>query len=187
MAIIKDTLIITYELSIDTETGEIISTSIVNKEIGKKKSSTKKKKVEEDPNPKITLEQNKLILNSAAQGFMKVQADDKLDIKYEQTGKGLQPVIGTDEAFGTYGSGNRLTKTGTISFRGAKNEELSKYGTCFSVVAHPKKENLFILQSLDGVAPITEELKDDEIADLPFDLNIDDANVEEVDTKFFQL
>jgi hypothetical protein len=40
------------------------------------------------------------------------------------------PVIGTDAAFGTK-AGNKLTKTNTVSYRGAANDKLAAYGTIF--------------------------------------------------------
>ena len=47
-------------------------------------------------------------------------------------GKTAVPVIGTDTAFGTKG-GNKLTKTNTVSFRGAANDKLAEFGTTFTL------------------------------------------------------
>lgn len=97
---------LTFNLIVDTSTGEF---EVINTETGetksikaevKKKTSTRKKK-DEDPTPKITLEDNKYSLNSAAVDLMGVAPDDRLDIKMEKQGKKLQPVIGSNEAFGT--------------------------------------------------------------------------------------
>ena len=63
MAIITQLHTITYELSIDTETGEIVGTKIVSK---KEENNTTPKKVnrkktqEEDSEPKVYLEENKI-------------------------------------------------------------------------------------------------------------------------------
>ena len=79
----------------------------------------------------------------------------------------------------------------------SKNEELSKYGTEFTILAHDSKEGLFILSS--GEIPISqEELNGDEniaLEEDPLPLDIDlselvdnqDANVTEIDANFFKL
>lgn len=98
-----------FIISVDTTTGEF---EVVNSETGeikkvdlpkeKKSSSKKTTKKDENPNPTLTLEENKYILNSAAVELLEVEPEDRLDIKYEKQGKGdLIPVIGTNEAFGT--------------------------------------------------------------------------------------
>lgn len=186
---------ITYEAKIDTDTGEILETKIVSKSPIKETSS--KKEVEDtDTEPKIVLEGNKYHLNNAAINLMGIAVGDKLDIKYEDGKGGSVPVIGTDEAFGTK-SGCKLTKSNTVSCRGSKNEELSKYGSEFKLVPHPSKDGLFVLttdtikaEQLIGDDNIKEEGGEDE--EVPFDLNVDeidgkDANVEEIDSKYFQL
>ena len=63
---------------------------------------------------------------------MKICADCRVDIKYKKKDKVSVPVIGTDAAFETKG-GNKLTKTNTISFRGAANEKLAQFGTTFKL------------------------------------------------------
>lgn len=97
---------LTFNLVVDTSTGEF---EVINTETGetksvkaetKKRTSSKKKK-DDDPTPKITLEDNKYCLNSAAVDLMGVEPDDRLDIKMEKQGKLLIPIIGTNEAFGT--------------------------------------------------------------------------------------
>lgn len=176
---------ITYEAKIDTDTGAILDTKIVSKSPSKEKSPIKE---DNDPEPKITLETNKYCLNNAAVKLMNITAGDKLDIKYEEGKDCAVPIIGTDDAFGTKG-GCKLTKTNTVACRGNKNEELSKYGSVFKLVPHPQKEGLFVLTSdkvqIDQLKGDKEEDKEED--DLPFDLDITDPNVEEIDSKYFQL
>lgn len=199
------TLTLQYAMKINTETGEILETKLIKRSVDKsnfevttpKKKASKPKK-EEVSTPQLILEDNKYCLNAAAVELMQVGPDSKLDIKYEKRGNQMIPVIGTDEAFGTKG-GNKLTKSNTVACRGSKNEELSKYGTEFTILAHDSKEGLFILSS--GEIPISqEELNGDENIALeedeePLPLDIDlpelvddkDANVTEIDANFFKL
>lgn len=196
MAEVKETFTVhlTYEMSVDIETGEVLETKLVDRtvdKLGSKPSKAKKVIKDEDPEPKVYLEGNKLQLNQAALDLMKVEDGVKLDIKYDNS----RPVIGTTDAFGTAG-GNKLTKAGTIAFRGNKNDELSKHGDTFTLKPHPTKGGLFIL---DSGKEIPEPEKDETIsideedADLPFELDLaeivedKDAEITEIDSTFFNL
>lgn len=163
--------------AINSETGEIKSFSPV------KKSTTKKSvsKVDTDTTPKLTLETSKYILTQAAADLLGVQPDDRIDIKYEKQGKRMVPIIGSNEAFGTK-AGNKLTKSLTVSCRGKANEELSQYGTIFTITAHPTKEGLFILNG-DKIIPEqqvddTVEIKEDQ-SDVDLDSELDDLLAED--------
>ena len=163
--------------AINSETGEIKSFSPV------KKSTTKKSvsKVDTDTTPKLTLETSKYILTQAAADLLGVQPDDRIDIKYEKQGKRMVPIIGSNEAFGTK-SGNKLTKSLTVSCRGKANEELSQYGTTFTITAHPIKEGLFILNG-DKIIPEQQvddavEIKEDQ-SDVDLDSELDDLLAED--------
>lgn len=177
MAIIKQQFTITYEREIDSNTGEIIKTSIVKtSDKTTKRESVKTDSIEEDNEPKLYLEDSKCKLNQAAINLMSLEAGDKVDIKYEQDKAGIVPLIGKDEYFGTKG-GNKLSKTNTIACRGIKNSELAKYGKEFTIVKHPSKEGLFILTSGNKVETIEE------------DINIDDLieDTTEITSDFFKL
>lgn len=193
------TLTLQYAMKINTDTGELLETKLIKRSVDKSnfevtttKRKTSKPKKDESTTPQLILDDNKYYLNAAAIELMQVGPDSKIDIKYE---KGV-PVIGTDEAFGTKG-GNKLTKNNTVAYRGAKNEELSKYGTEFTISAHNSKEGLFVLSSEN--APVQQEkLNGDENVALEEDslsLDIDlaglvedqDANITEIDANFFKL
>ena len=163
--------------AINSETGEIKSFSPV------KKSTTKKSvsKVDTDTTPKLTLETSKYILTQAAADLLGVQPDDRIDIKYEKQGKRMVPIIGSNEAFGTK-AGNKLAKSLTVSCRGKANEELSQYGTTFTITAHPIKEGLFILNG-DKIIPEQQvddavEIKEDQ-SDVDLDSELDDLLAED--------
>lgn len=199
MPTIKETFILslTYEMSVDTETGEVLETKLIDRSINKPvkamKATAKEAVQDNDKEPKLYLEDNKCRLNSKAISLMGINPGDKLDIKYDEGKNGSVPIIGTDEAFGTKG-GNKLTKSNTIACRGSKNEELSKYGKEFVLAVHPSKAGLFVLTS-EEVA-VDQLVGDNNVnIDTPegIDLNLEglvddkDVNVSSIDTNFFKL
>ena len=199
MPTIKETFILslTYEMSVDTETGEVLETKLIDRSVNKlvkaMKVTASEAVQDNDEEPKLYLEDNKCRLNSKAISLMGISPGDKLDIKYDEGKNGSVPVIGTDEAFGTKG-GNKLTKSNTIACRGSKNEELSKYGKEFVLAVHPSKAGLFVLTS-EEVA-VDQLVGDDNInIDTPEGIDLDleglvddkDANVSSIDTNFFKL
>ena len=71
------------------------------------------------------------------------------------------PIIGREELF--EGSGNRLTKSNTISYRGEQNTILREYGTCFKLVrfkTYFKLENIEIKQESDDLSEEENYLND---------------------------
>ena len=187
------TVKLTYEMSVNIDTGEILETRLIDRSINNSdlkavKSSTKKKIVE-DKEPKLILEDNKYRLNNAAIELMKLSSDSKLSIKYVQGNSGDVPVICIDD------HGNKITKSNTVACRGNKNAELAKYGEEFILVSHPSKPGLFILTS-ESIKP--EQLTGDdnvniEDEDSLFDLSLkdlaedEDTNITEIDSSFFKL
>ena len=199
MPTIKETFILslTYEMSVDTETGEVLETKLIDRSVNKPvkamKATANEAVQDDDKEPKLYLEDNKCRLNSKAVSLMGISPGDKLDIKYDDGKNGSVPIIGTDESFGTKG-GNKLTKSNTIACRGSKNEELSKYGKEFVLATHPSKAGLFVLTS-EEVA-VDQLVGDDNInIDTPEGIDLDleglvddkDANVSSIDTNFFKL
>lgn len=196
------TITLKYQARVDTETGEMTTKCISRKvdktnfEVVEEKSKrkTSKSKKEESTVPSLILEENKYCLNQAAITLMGVEPDCKLDIKYEKRGKETIPVIGSDESFGTH-NGNKLNKSLTVACRGSKREELSKYGTEFTLVPHETKDGIFILQNKNAdfeptVSNVPET--EDEI-ELPDDIDLQDliddkdTTITEVDASMFQL
>lgn len=181
------TITLKYQVSVNTETGEM-TTKCISRKIDKsnfevtevKKKSQKKVESNE---PLLMLDTNKFTLTQAAVFLMEIKPGDKLDIKYEKNGTNLEPVIGTAENFGTPNAGNKFTKSYTCVCRGNKNQELSKYGTEFLIV--PYKDGIFKLVSKDKkVEENIVDILDDDLQDL---IDDKDAKVEEIDTNIFQL
>lgn len=156
-----------------TDTREYLDDSI---KTTKKKSSTSKSssaKIDDsNPDPILTLEDNKYILNAAAIEALGVTpGESTIDIKNQKIGTKKVKVIGSSETFGTK-AGNKLTLKGTVSFRGKSNEELSEFGNIFKLEPHPNVIGLFILkgnnQSDDEEEVVPEEediIEDSEIED----------------------
>lgn len=146
---------------IDTETGEIITKEATLGDFkDKKKSSSRAKKPKDnDPIAKLTLLDNKIQLNAAAVEMTGYTPDMKIDVKFEKKGRVITPVLCPDDK-----TGNRLTKTYTVSFRGSRHDNLSEHGTIFELIPYEDKEGWF---KLKGDAPA----KEDDIIDLPEELN----------------
>lgn len=179
---------ILFHYDVNEQTGEItyIGKEEISVDTKATKSATKTStkastaKVDANPDPIITLDSNKLILTQGAVDLLQVCADCRVDIKYKKKGKKAVPIIGTDAAFGTK-SGNKLTKSNTVSYRGSANEKLSAYGTTFKLES-TEDEGIYYLV---GDKVQEENSVPDEIIDIESELNIeslDNLNIDEDDT-----
>ena len=175
---------ILFHYNFDENTGEI--TFIGKEEITVDTATSTKRqakavKVEANIEPLITLDSNKLVLTTGAVQFMNICADCRIDIKYEKKDKKAVPIIGTDAAFGTK-AGNKLTKSNTVSYRGAANEKLAAYGTTFRL--EPTK-NTGIYYLVGDMEPAEEKVPE-EIINIENELDIDvldDLNVDSDSTE----
>lgn len=167
----------TYEVSINTETGEILKTKLIN-------SLKDERIVDNSEDPKLYLEDNKYRLNDSAISLF--DTNSKLVIRYEQTDNGDIPIIGNSESFGIK-EGNKITKSNTVSFRGSKNDELAKYGNEFTLIPHSIRPNIFILKS-DKQEDIKQGDENVNIEDTIFNLDFEDiVDNEDINSDFFQL
>lgn len=180
------TINLTYEIKVNTDTGEILSTTLIKRSVDNSDLKPSKNIIQdESPEPTLYLEENKYRLNTAAIQLMGLNSNSKILIKYEDCGDKIIPVIGTNLAFHVSG-GNRLTKSNTVGCRGNNHDELAKYGNIFKIAAHPNKEGLFILI---GDTPQSELNGDENIQVDEINLEdlVDDSNVTEIDSTFFKL
>lgn len=155
------------------------------------KSSTTKKstsKVDDNPEPLITLEANKLVLTQGAVDALNPCEDCRIDIKYKKKDKKLVPVIGTDAAFGTK-AGNKLTKTNTVSYRGAANDKLAAYGTVFHLEPTEEEGIFYMVGDKNPIEPeVPKELVDIESElDIPSLDDLDNADDKELGNFDFNL
>lgn len=141
---------------VDKETGEIITREATLgdfKEVKKTTSTRSKKPKDEDPVAKVTLLEGKIQMNNAAVQMTGWEPEMKIDIKFDKKGRTTTPVMVKAD------TGNRLTKTYTISCRGSKHDNLAEYGDIFEVIPYEGKEGYF---KLKGNAE-----KEDDIIDVP--------------------
>ena len=178
---------ILFHYEVNEQTGEItyIGKEEISVDTKATKSATKTStkasaaKVDANPDPIITLDSNKLILTQGAVDLLQVCADCRVDIKYKKKDKKAVPIIGTDAAFGTK-SGNKLTKSNTVSYRGAANEKLSAYGPTFKLEPTEDKGIYYLV----GDKVREENSVPDEIIDIENELDIeslDNINIDEDD------
>ena len=158
-------MLIDFKLCYDDEAGKFVALNVETGEIrdfapttAKKTTTTRssKKKVDENPNPQLTLEDNKYSLNTAAVELMGVEPEAKLCIKMKKIDGSMTPIIGTNEAFKVK-DGNRLTKSFTVACRGANHDALAAYGTIFDLEANPNLEGTFILKGDKGPVIVHDE------------------------------
>jgi hypothetical protein len=148
---------------VDTETGEILTREATLgdfKEVKKTTSTRTKKPKDEDPVAKLTLLEGKLQMNNAAVQMTGFEPEMKIDIKFEKKGRVTTPVMMQAD------SGNRLTKTYTISCRGSKHDNLAEYGDVFEIIPYEGKDGHFKLkgnvEKEDDIIDVPEEIVDPE-------------------------
>lgn len=125
---------ITVTFDFNSETEEVSNIKVADKS-EKKKTTTKKVKdiVVESSNPTIILESNKLVFSQAIVSEMKLEPDDRIVIKWDKVGNTMIPIIGKDIAFDEEGSGNKVTKSNTVTYKGKSNTALANYGSEFTI------------------------------------------------------
>lgn len=187
-------MMITFDYDPETNEYKPLKQEIVKDKVQK---ITKAEEAEDSAEPQITLEANKYVLNKAAATLMGVEWENRLDIKYQPVEKGgmMFPIIGTDTAWKTK-SGNKLTKSLTVSCRGNANELLSKYGDTFTVTPWKGHEGLFVMIGNKDRSEEEPTIKDDNISikedenpveDLPLDTELDDEEAYKIDDISFEI
>lgn len=148
--------------------------------------STKKQTVkeEESSEPQLSLLDNKYSLNTAALDMLGVVPGDKIDIKYQIVDSINYPIIGSSTNWKS-SSGNKLTKSGTVSYRGKANDMLLTFGDVFNFTPWNGHDGLFILIGNkeqivdDNIEPTTDESLEE---DKPIDettTNDDDISLDD--------
>ena len=162
---------------VDDTTGEIITREATLgdfKEVTAKKKATSSKKPKDDGDPvaKVMLLDGKIQLNTAAINLTGYEPDMKIDIKFEKKGKKQIPVMMQAD------SGNRLTKSYTISCRGSKHDNLLEHGDVFELEPYPDKDGYFYLKGNkaieDDIIEVPQEISEpeDDFSDEDFDLGL---------------
>lgn len=187
-------MMITFDYDPETNEYKPLKQEIVKDKVQK---ATKAEEAEDSAEPQITLEANKYVLNKAAATLMGIEWENRLDIKYQPVEKGgmMFPIIGTDTAWKTK-SGNKLTKSLSVSCRGNANELLSKYGNTFTVTPWKGHEGLFVMIGNKDRSEEEPTIKDDNISikedenpveDLPLDTELDNEEAYKIDDVSFEI
>ena len=150
---------------LDETTGELITREATLgdfKEVKKSSTSTRTRKPkDEDPIAKLNLLDNKIQFNAAAVEMTGFEPEMKIDIKFEKKGRVTTPVLCQDDK-----TGNRLTKTFTISCRGSKHDNLAEFGDVFELTPYEGKEGYFKLkgnvEKEDDIIDVPEEISNPE-------------------------
>ena len=180
----------------DPETDSVSDVKCTVDGVEKKKKTTKKVKDVEEEMAKealITLESNKIAFNNKAVADMNIEYEDRIVIKWEKAEKGgktMIPIIGKDVAFDEEDTGNKVTKSNTITYKGKSNAVLSEFGSEFTIV--PYREGIWKLVSTQAGGtishpdvPLEEVLEEAEETEADLLVNTDEDT--EIDTLTFQL
>lgn len=182
------------EFDFDPETGDYtpISREIIEEGAATPKKAKSVMKDDGSTEPIVILEENKLVLNSKAVEVLGAEWEDRISVIYQKYEDKLVPVIGKDEVFGCK-SGNKLTKSKTVSCRGKANTKLAEHGTEFKLI--PLNNDTFIMDG--GVdIPYVEDSKkkrvdpkikvvEDDIPEvLPMEATLDGDGSEEITEEF---
>lgn len=139
-------VLVTFDF--DPETDSVTNVKCSVDGVEKKKRTTKKLKdvVEEMAStPIITLESNKLIFNNRSVADMELNPEDRVVIKWKEIDNKMSPIIGKDIAFDEEGTGNKVTKSFTVTYKGKANDILADAGKEFTLV--PYGDNIWRLIS----------------------------------------
>lgn len=167
---------------VDDSTGELITREATLgdfKEVKKTTTRTRKPKDDGSTKPQVILLEGKVQLNQRAQELTGWEPEMKIDIQFEKKGRITTPVMMPKD------SGNRLTKTFTVSCRGSKHDNLAEYGDTFDMVPYENKEGYFKL--------LGNNIKEDDVIDVPEEIThpdeLDEDNLDEsgIDLEDFDL
>lgn len=160
---------ITFDYNPETNEYKPIKQEIV-------KETPTPKKMEDNGEAKLQLLDNKYELNGSAVNLLGISAGDRVDIKYQMVDGIKYPIIGASNTW-KCASGNKLTKSSTVSYRGTANQMLAEYGDEFTFSEWKNHEGLYVLIG-------NKEIEQDENIELPDDepeVDLSDDNIKEDD------
>lgn len=106
----------------------------------------------------VTVLDSKLELTKDAIALLGAKPGDRIAVNYwTSDNENTFPVIGKADAFTDDTNGNKLTKSGTVSFRGDQRKMLLEYGSTFKVISF--KEKMFMLEPYTSDEQIESETK----------------------------
>lgn len=164
---------------IDTDTNQVLSTSetVETKEgqvlpilatPAKRTKKAETKLIDDDSEPSVKLEDNKLVLNASAMKAIDAVPGDRVTINYVEREDGtFAPIISKSGVYGDPVGGNKLTKSGTVMYKGKQATSLLQYGKNFVVDPTVKDVAKYALALVDPNAEIMIDIKEDELIPTP--------------------
>jgi len=129
-------------IDLDVENRKVVKVTVLDEE--GKRPRQRKKKESSDSEPTLKVDSNKLILSDSLLDLIDADAGDRVAINYYTVDNTETfPLVGRSEMFAGKESGNKLTKSNTISFKGNQRDVLLEYGDSFT--AEPFKEGVYKL------------------------------------------
>jgi len=178
---------VTFEF--DTETEEVSKMKCSIDGVEKKKTRKKSEVIEEMADTALlTLEEKKLVFNNKAIADMNISAGDRVDIVWEAKDKKSKTMVPKIIVSDEDGTGNKLTKAGTIAYKGKQNAVLAEFGSEFTVEL--RKDGAWNLIPTSGSITTTTSSLEESIEsaeEINADLITDDEDELELDNIAFTL
>lgn len=112
----------------------------------------------------VDLQATKLLLSNNCISKLNAVVGDKISVQYwTVNNQETFPLIGKAECFTDKENGNKLSKTGSVSFRGNQQKTLSNYGQQFKIEEFDKIDGAFKLVKIEDTPDdedLTEEQED---------------------------
>lgn len=159
----------------------------------KKKTTRSSKKEKEEvvleDTAKVTLEPTKLCFNNKAVADMELVYQDRLVIKYQKIAGAKKPIplIAKDVDWNEEGTGNKLTKTNTLSYRGKANTILADFGSEFELELYKDKVWKLVSTNAPVKEEVTREVIEEEADGIDPTIFTDDDNTDEIGEISFTL
>lgn len=187
-------VVVTFNFDSETQKVSDVKCTVGETEAKKKRTTKKTSEVVVlEDKAIITLDSAKLSLNNkAAADLGVVSGESRLAVKWEKEGNVLIPIIGTDLAFNEEGSGNRVTKSNTVAYKGKANAVLAEYGSEFSLEPYKDESGLWKLVSSKSSGTITSPSVDEKAVEkqaesTEADILVNTDTVTEIDEMEFKL
>ena len=104
----------------------------------------------------VIVDENKLDFTASAIRSLCANAGDRISINYwTEDNQTTYPIISKSDVFTDGSDGNKLTKKGTVSFKGQQRTSLLKFGSMFTFSEFKDKDgnvkdNVFVLTPIDN-------------------------------------
>lgn len=176
---------VTFEFDPETQFVSNLNCFVDGIEKKKPAATRKKKNTELEPEALVIREANRLVFNNKCYLDMALSTEDRIIIKYEKVNNKRIPIIGTDSSFNEEGSGNKVTKAQTTSYRGKVNTVLAEYGETFRI--KPYSEGLWELVSNENPDEKTYDTIVEKAEKLDVEITTTDDEKIEIDELTFTL